>query len=155
MRWALAITLFALVAWRVVWLSAGVRDVTAEADRVRAMVLDEIRGNANAYLVTFVNAADTGSPPSWHVGEEEVWDSELPIWITPGADGMPGWAGWDDNRNGEIDEANELGAAWSDDFCVVEMDHQTSAPNGRVLDRGGFRKTKKGEQPDRIRYTWK
>lgn len=162
MRWLLSITLGALVGWRVVWLLSGVPDVTAQADQVRleafkAMANDVTANDASveAYLVAFLNDWDDTSPTGLHLIREEIWDPELPIWITPGRDDEPGWAGWDDNRNGEVDEAGELGAAWSDDFCVVGMSEEPAQPAGRIIDRGAFRKTQNGEKTGRLRFTWK
>ncbi|EMI54439.1 hypothetical protein [Rhodopirellula sallentina] len=80
----------------------------------------------------------------------EIWDASLPVWITPGEDGQPGWASWDDNRNGVVDEPGELGAAWSDDFCVVQLPGKP-APPGRIIDRGGYRSLRPSDRQDHDR----
>ncbi len=46
----------------------------------------------------------------------------------------------DDNDNGVIDDAGELGATFSDDVCVVEASHAPAHPTdpGIVLQRGAY-----------------
>jgi len=68
----------------------------------------------------------------------ERWDEQAPIWITPGRDGQPGWQGWDDNGDGRVDDAGELGAAWSDDLCVVTANQPDVGGPVRMIDRGAF-----------------
>lgn len=161
MHWMVAITIVVLVGWKAVWLSAGVPDVTADADRARLRALQLLSDNpsANGYRLSLVDhpkeLVKEAVTPILQMTGAESWDTQLPIWITPGEDGLPGWAGWDDNGNGEVDELMELGAAWSDDFCVVESDGMRVKPIGRIIDRGAYRKTRDGEQPDRLRYVWK
>lgn len=151
MNWN-AITLAIIVclaAWRALWLAAGVPDTTAIADDIRARMEDQLAAPGHG---------PHGSPERWRVSMREIafeparrnpilvldrigvdqWDAELPIWITPGRDRQPGWAGWDDNGNGTVDESAELGAAWSDDGCIVELPGQ-QPPSGRIIDHGAFR----------------
>lgn len=144
-----------LVAWRLLWLAAGVQDTTAIADRIRAQIENQLGlpsdvhgggpegdGHPERWRVSMrdMDSALTQSSSSFELDRIAVdqWDAELPIWITPGRDRQPGWAGWDDNGNGIVDEPAELGAAWSDDDCVVAMPGEQLL-SGRVIDHGAFR----------------
>ncbi|TWT75146.1 hypothetical protein [Allorhodopirellula solitaria] len=150
MKWNwISIALVACLAgWRGLWLAAGVPDTTATADRVRQVIETQIgstaakEANDTPWRVSFapVGHHTINTPSSFEIVPvgTDLWDASLPVWITPGRDRQPGWAGWDDNDNGEIDDSGELGAAWSDDFCVVQMPADP-APDGRVLDHGAFR----------------
>lgn len=144
-----------LAVWRVVWLAAGVHDTTAIADDIRTQIEDQLGSPSDVRDRTPEGGV---RPERWRVSIREMdstpkrprssfeldrvgvdqWDAELPVWITPGQDRQPGWAGWDDNGNGIVDEPAELGAAWSDDDCVVAMSGE-QLPSGRVIDHGAFR----------------
>lgn len=59
-----------------------------------------------------------------------------------GEDGQPGIAGWDDNRNGVVDDVHETGAVPSDDRCLAPTDPgyaELMAADGTVIiSRGAF-----------------
>lgn len=151
-----------LVAWRALWMAAGVPDTTA--------IADDVRRNIQLQLGSSPNALTPLPPEPWRVsfaGVEngdltlgatelipsgtDVWDASLPVWITPGRDQQPGWARWDDNGDGVVDDPGELGAAWSDDHCVVEMPGEVP-PSGRVIDHGAFRPSNRNNDAAPLRY---
>lgn len=135
------VVLLALVAWRLAWLSAGVADVTSQADGVRAIAMNQ----SESFRISFASETkDSRGPLRCELVGAEVWAPNAAVWITPGADEQPGWATWDDNGNGTVDDPGELGAAWSDDFCVVENDSSSSQPTGRIIDRGAYRDSATG-----------
>ncbi len=154
-----------LVVWRCVWLASGVPDTTASADAVREEIQRRLGldtdwvihadGDANAppeqWRVSFEHVESNNQPLRLTDAGIDVWDNTLPIWITPGRDAHPGWAGWDDNGDGTIDDSGELGAAWSDDRCVVQMPSEKS-PGGRVIDHGGFRRMHPGDNLNIARH---
>ncbi len=154
-----------LVAWRGLWLAAGVPDTTPIADDVRRDIETQLGYSPNAdaqpepehWRVSFARFA---SGDLKHRASElirsgaDVWDASLPIWITPGPDQQPGWAGWDDNGDGVIDDSGELGAAWSDDRCVVEMPG-AKQPRGRVIDHGAFRPLHRDGDAGTSRYRYR
>ena len=47
------------------------------------------------------------------------FDPEALVILGPGADGLPGRAGVDDQLNGQVDEVSEMGAVGSDDVCLA------------------------------------
>lgn len=59
-----------------------------------------------------------------------------------GKDAQPGQAGLDDNRNGIIDDRNEIGAVGSDDVCLAPADHgydqMHADPNTIVISHGAY-----------------
>ncbi|TWU19905.1 hypothetical protein [Allorhodopirellula heiligendammensis] len=139
----------ALAVWRALWLAAGVPNTTDLADRVRREAQSQcdplprspVSPSQERWRISFASVADQrstsrGAPQIVATGTD-VWDPDLPIWITPGRDRAPGWADWDDNGDGVVDDSGELGAAWSDDHCVVELPGM-SPPQGRVIDHGAF-----------------
>ncbi|WP_044250462.1 hypothetical protein [Rhodopirellula sp. SWK7] len=149
------VVVLCLVIWRGVWLTSGVENTCSTADfaaaEARRMLGVGASSNANAapersprpssvgWRISFAAAQDgVAMPFALRQSGTDVWDDELPVWITPGKDGQPGWATWDDNGDGTVDEPGELGAAWSDDFCIVQLPGQTP-PEGRIIDHGGFR----------------
>lgn len=70
----------------------------------------------------------------------QQFDPAARVRLLPGLDGQPGTADFDDNANGVIDDAGELGATFSDDLCVVEAS-QTPAnliQPSIVLQRGAY-----------------
>ncbi|TWU01553.1 hypothetical protein [Neorhodopirellula pilleata] len=158
---AVAIILLALVTWRAAWLFAGVPDSTAQADTARDLATRELGAlnlatqepAANAFRISFAELPlGFDEPFQLQQTGQMIWDPGAAIWITPGNDQQPGWATWDDNGNGKIDEPAELGAAWSDDFCVVEKDGQSQQPSGRIIDHGAYVPTSKNNgDPNAIR----
>lgn len=137
LHFSVAVILFALVAWRAAWLIAGVPDSTDQAEPARALAVQA--SESDSFRISFADVTlDSNGPFKLQRVGTETWDPNAAVWITPGEDQQPGWATWDDNGNGEIDEPAELGAAWSDDFCVVEHDGQMQQPSGRIIDRGAY-----------------
>lgn len=148
-NWITFTIVICLACWRAVWLAAGIPDTTEIADDIRSRIVAQLGPPEDACDVP---------PERWRVSLSELdvhpanprtsfeivrigvdqWDAHLPIWITPGRDRQPGWAGWDDNGDGITDEPGELGAAWSDDDCVVAIPGELQ-PEGRVIDHGAFR----------------
>ena len=135
-----------LVVWRMGWLSAGVTDQTASADAIRLNAIamtSEVLGvrfdpSSDTRWLLFMNQNGTQhsiSPDSIAV---QAWDEDAPVWIVGGADAKPGWAGWDDDRNGTIDDVSELGAAWSDDECTTAANSITESLAHRIISRGAF-----------------
>ena len=47
------------------------------------------------------------------------WDALTPVFLKPGPDGQPGAAQVDDDGNGVVDDASELGATGTDDVIVT------------------------------------
>jgi len=71
----------------------------------------------------------------------EQFDSQSLVVMRPGRDRQPGVAGIDDNANGIIDDAAEMGATRSDDLCGVQPSRQANpaeAASGLILQRGAF-----------------
>lgn len=68
--------------------------------------------------------------------DEHVYECSF---LFVGVDGQPGVAAWDDDANGTVDDASELGAVNSDDFytCQVSWDATNDEPAPAVK-RGGF-----------------
>ncbi len=144
------------VGWRGMWLASGVPDTTHLADEARTQVGRSVKELENAPLLvnhrlSFAayerGEALTGSPMTVLPQGLDVWDDKMPVWVTPGRDAAPGWKDWDDNGNGIVDDESELGAAWSDDFCIVQLPgHPT--PVGRIIDQGGYRPSVKTDFTD-------
>jgi len=85
-----------------------------------------------------------------------VWqqfDPAARVRLLPGLDKHPGTIDVDDNANGVVDDAGELGATFSDDLCIVEA--AESAPSNikpsLVLQRGGYINAKQ-VTTDQTRY---
>lgn len=85
------------------------------------------------------------------------FDPSARVRLLPGLDGQPGTADFDDNVNGVIDDASELGATFSDDLCVVEASQEPASQikPSMVLQRGAYvatqaRITQPAGHPDRI-----
>lgn len=124
------------------WLTSGVSDLAgrADLDRRRARVAAE--AEAEAAKLPAGCRVDVHVHLANEVGAVVVrqwfrWDDSAPVWLVPGPDGQPGWATWDDDGNGIVDDDSELGTAWSDDHCwpIGAAD----VPSGsRVISRGGF-----------------
>jgi len=147
-RLVFTLAVLGLLGWRCVWLVSAVPNTTAWADAVRQQAAQQcsvVADHPEKLRISF--AAWEHDPAAFrggfrrsfslHEAGVDVWDAGLPVWITPGSDGEPGWATWDDNGNGTVDDDGELGAAWSDDFCVVALPGETE-PLGRILDSGAF-----------------
>lgn len=68
------------------------------------------------------------------------FDAHARVRLLPGPDGYPGRAKIDDNANGVVDDAGELGATHSDDICVVESssDPPSEIKPSVVLQRGAY-----------------
>ena len=145
--------------WRGLWLSAGVTDSTSVADATRTELLRQIADELKArgqvagpqdlhgvqVLAYFDEAgfADStvASSRSWKLDSVQRFDPDAEVWIVSGADGKPGWDGWDDNQNGTVDDLSELGAAWSDDHCLTPLDseyEQVDPAYSRIINRGTF-----------------
>ena len=132
-----AVVLLALISWRAAWLFAGVPGSTDQADLARKLAMQERA--SGSFRISFAEVPlESSGPFVLQPTGMEVWDPGAAIWITPGDDQQPGWATWDDNGNGKVDEPAELGAAWSDDFCVVQHDGIIPQPSGRILDHGAY-----------------
>jgi hypothetical protein len=150
------VVIIGLVGWRGVWLASGVPDSTTLADHARAQISRSTKELENAptlvrHRISFAtlerDQAVARSPMTVLPQGLDVWDDTLAVWITPGQDTAPGWKTWDDNGNGIVDDESELGAAWSDDFCIVELPgHPT--PVGRIIDQGGYRPSVKTDFTD-------
>ena len=72
----------------------------------------------------------------------ERFDPDAAIVLDVGVDGQPGRAGVDDNFNGLVDDALELGAVGGDDRILTPLDPAYSvalaADSTRVMGRGAF-----------------
>ncbi len=76
------------------------------------------------------------------------WDPAAAVYLTPGADALPGVALVDDDGNGSVDDPSELGATGSDDRVVAPeqtlvtepLPAVSSAPgeSARVVSRGAM-----------------
>ena len=71
---------------------------------------------------------------------QQHFDPSARVRLLPGLDGQPGTAEFDDNVNGVIDDAGELGATFSDDLCVVEASQESASQiePSIVLQRGAY-----------------
>jgi len=104
------------------------------------------------------NTQQFDSPdPSAITVTAQHFDSAARVRLLPGLDGQPGTADFDDNANGVIDDAGELGATFSDDLCVVEASQAPSNPSqpSIVLHRGAYvgthqRVNQPAHYPDRL-----
>ena len=69
-------------------------------------------------------------------------DRDANVLLTPGADVAPGQVGLDDDRDGVIDNASEMGAVGSDDQCVAPWSDDYPAalanPDSIVISKGAF-----------------
>lgn len=148
-NFCILIAVAVLVGWRGMWLASAVPDTTAWADTAAELAQQQLDRQhprletfSEQWRISFAaweqNALAARFPFALQASGQDLWDKTLPIWITPGRDGQPGWAGWDDNGDGVIDDDGELGAAWSDDFCVVQLPGEPP-PLGRIIDHGAFR----------------
>ncbi len=88
---------------------------------------------------------------------QQHFDPSARVRLLPGLDGQPGTADFDDNVNGVIDDAGELGATFSDDLCVVEASQAPAnlVEPSIVLQRGAYvaaekHLTEPTRHPDRI-----
>ena len=70
----------------------------------------------------------------------QQFDPSARVRLLPGLDGQPGTAEFDDNFNGVIDDAGELGATFSDDLCIVEASQEPASQlePSIVLQRGAY-----------------
>ncbi|MEM6980130.1 MAG: hypothetical protein AAF539_10740 [Planctomycetota bacterium] len=115
-----------LVVWRLVWLASGPDLDTAMADQWRRQALaiaadvrrDQLNSSIPADQIELNVFTDDFDSLDVTV---ERFDPEAAVWIVAGQDGAPGYRGWDDDRDGVVDNASELGAAWSDDYCVTAL----------------------------------
>ena len=71
---------------------------------------------------------------------QQHFDPSARVRLLPGLDGQPGTAEFDDNVNGVVDDAGELGATFSDDLCVVEASQEPASQiePSIVLQRGAY-----------------
>lgn len=72
--------------------------------------------------------------------EWQRFDPKARVRLLPGKDLAPGGKEIDDNANGVVDDAGELGATHSDDICVVEAssDPASDIKPSVVLQRGAY-----------------
>ncbi|GAB5513955.1 hypothetical protein [Rhodopirellula baltica] len=145
--------------WRGLWLSAGVTNSTSVADVTRTELLRQItdelktRGHVagpqnlqSVQVLAYFGDASSAEPSvaasrSWKLDSVQRFDPNAEVWIVSGADGKPGWDGWDDNQNGTVDDLSELGAAWSDDHCLTPLDsgyERVDPVYSRIINRGTF-----------------
>ncbi len=76
------------------------------------------------------------------------WDTAAAVYLTPGADALPGVALVDDDGNGAVDDPSELGATGSDDRVVAPEQTLVTEPlpavpsapgeSARVVSRGAM-----------------
>ena len=83
---------------------------------------------------------DTVYPDTVYTVQWQRFDPRARVRLLPGDDQMPGGAEIDDNANGVIDDAGELGATHSDDVCVVEASDEkpSTIQPSVVLQFGAF-----------------
>ena len=60
--------------------------------------------------------------PDGHTLRLYQWDAEAVVYVAAGEDAMPGVAEIDDDGNGIVDDARELGATGSDDVMLTPLD---------------------------------
>lgn len=70
-------------------------------------------------LVNTLTLEPQSLDPSVTRVEIQCFDPDAVVLIQVGRDRKPGVAGFDDNRNGVVDDRSELGASYSDDVCSV------------------------------------
>ena len=103
------------------------------------------------------------SPMAGEIGlqsaERWVLDPSATVLLCGGLDARPGKADVDDDADGVVDNASELGAMYSDDVCLAPTDHgytyALQSEACKVISRGAYvaenaKKTRK-EQPHRIK----
>lgn len=82
-----------------------------------------------------------------------VFDDSAAVLLTLGPDGKPGQADGDDNRDGVVDDAAEIGAVGSDDQCLAPWDREYAAARQQggsvVISRGTFRRSEDDDDPGR------
>ncbi|MEM1225698.1 MAG: hypothetical protein AAGJ40_08365 [Planctomycetota bacterium] len=150
----------ALTGWRLTWLSAGVDASMGSADSRRhaavRVAMDHLASlglpvGTDDNTVTLRDV--TLRTSQWDGRDERLhqidivrvlaWNPKSPVYVISGQDGQPGHRGWDDDRNGVIDDESELGAAWSDDRCVTALELATGSvdsldPPHRILSHGAY-----------------
>lgn len=144
-------------SWKLAWIavdgdaSAAIRGTAILSDDSAELLAVDITsllpdslGKANATLTPSwldkLRIANVAAPPSQPLGQSKIdigiWDAEVPVYVTAGADGAPGIAGHDDDGSGVIDDLGELGATGSDDFVVAPgQPGYEAAISGRTLSR--------------------
>lgn len=142
-----------LVAWRTIWISATPTNGNHLADNVSALLRSEFEA-ADEFRILFPDTTVDQLSELTRTVSREHWDSGASVWLIAGDDLAPGWKGWDDNVDGAIDDAGELGASWSDDRCVTDPDEvpqPVQATTSRVMGVGAYRPAVEGSSDQRIR----
>jgi hypothetical protein len=104
------------------------KQADTELDEVKwSRIQNDLRANHSAFVIN----------------TQFVWqrfDPTARVRLLPGMDGKPGTADFDDNANGVIDDAGELGATFSDDLCIVEASQSepSKIEPSIVLQRGAY-----------------
>ena len=84
------------------------------------------------------------------------FDAQAKIVLGVGPDGQPGKAGVNDNADGQLDDAGELGAVGGDDQCLGPSDPEyrivANDPRSIVISNGGFVAGRGGSETDQLRY---
>ena len=114
--------------------------------------LDEVRAAVSQWITTQPITADTPLPSSLsQLGVQSItvesFDPNASVYLQPGPDGQPGTANADDNGNGIIDEASELGATRTDDVLAVTRGEVVSTGPTLVLQTGAFVTLSASEAP--------
>tara|TARA_R110002049_G_scaffold2750_6_gene22049 strand:- start:1959 stop:2525 length:567 start_codon:yes stop_codon:yes gene_type:complete len=71
-----------------------------------------------------------------------VFDPQAVVLLCPGDDAAPGKARFDDDADGIVDNASELGAMYSDDRCLAPLDpgydEALETPSCKVISQGAY-----------------
>jgi hypothetical protein len=77
-----------------------------------------------------------------HSVEPFVFDPTAAVLLCPGVDARPGIADVDDDADGVVDNASELGAMYSDDVCLAPSDdgyeQALQSEPCKVISRGAY-----------------
>ncbi|MEM9369060.1 MAG: hypothetical protein AAGD07_23990 [Planctomycetota bacterium] len=130
-----------LTSWRSVWVCATPTNWNHVADSVRQDLQAEFK-DAAEFRVLFPGTTVQNLDELQRNVSRDIWEPRARVWLIAGDDLAPGWKGWDDNVNGMIDDAGELGASWSDDRCVTDpraVPQPVRAETSRVMEVGAYR----------------
>ena len=92
------------------------------------------------HVLTAASDGQVTTPTNVMEVQWQRFDPQARVRLLPGPDQFPGGANVDDNANGVVDDAGELGATHSDDVCIVEAsnDEPLTIQPSVVLQRGAF-----------------
>lgn len=151
--------------WQANKLAVESRMIDSQMQEMRRCIqqVKQSESHLNANTWRQIQAELVQLHPDFSSQYELTWqkfDPAARVRLLPGPDQQPGTIDLDDNANGVIDDAGELGATFSDDQCIVEAaGSQPSSPKpSLVLQRGTYVdradvNTQQSQHADRILIT--